>query len=570
MKAFLFWLFNGWWEVFNLPKKHLPHSIRQVILIRSTASYVLVCFIAIAPSVLLFPTSSNAAEICDKTVVGVATSFQYPTHYHVSGQDFQPKEPPNPGCGNLGKCPPGHLGEDWQIETAEQYNDKGMPVYAIANGCVTASGFNNSWGGYMVMKHYLPNDSYLISIYGHLKQTKLPSVGSAFSEEKVKEPITYTANSEEMKTTDFGPHLHFEIRGTKGQLENTTNADDNEIFVRGYKKLSENNFLEGGNGIIAYKQDFGGYFNPSELIEEHHEGSRNPKEILNHRGFIDYLATPEHFEDFLCVFTDIIEGKQEGAHQEAIKKLCLEGIIKGNGDGTFAPLNPVTRAEFSKLIALTKLVDEKGVKPGRLPIGLNPTDNRMWNKTQLELNVAIKPIANYFIDELKAIEDKGDAVPEVPFADVPADQWYYPYVNILARLRIVDGYPVKNSLGKVFQPGNPVTRAQMVKMVLKGLAGKDYALPEWDKSYWAQGYLKCALNLKHGSAPNDDYRLILPSNHSTATGNNCDIAYQGDVERELCYIGNDPATRAETAFAIHRLREFRAAGGDVANSCDGL
>lgn len=523
--------------------------------------------------------SSVNAVVCDKNQVlkkvGVANSFQYPSNDTFSGQDFQPEIPPNPGCGKVGGCSPGHLGEDWQIKNQTQYDEDGMYVYAIANGCVTGSDFlpkgSGNLAGYVIMKHYLPNGSYVLSVYFHLRKEDTENNKLQNTSFKKGEIIALTANSTEMKnSTTFDPHLHFEICGTSdqinwGKIDGWKGGDilEQKVYIYAYKKLSEHNFLEGAEKkIIAYKKDFGGYFNPAENISESHEGSRT-NNILNHRGFIDYWALPKHFEDFLCVFTDIIEGEQYGAHQEAIKKLCLKGIIKGYGDGTFGPSKSITRAEFSKLITLTKLVDERGIEPGRLP-SFEPTDKRMWDKTQLELNVAKKPIADYFVDEKNLSE-----VIE-PFLDVnnpnDLDQWYYPYVNILGRLGIIGGFSrFKGDAKREFRPSDPITRAQMVKMVIKGLGNVQVTENIAKGTYWAINYLDCAQQkLKIGETL---YSLILHPSWSEVTRQKCEESYPNDSNS--CLIGEENATRAETAYAIHRLREFQKVG-KVANSCKGL
>jgi len=564
---------------------------------------------------------SNVSAVCEKddtkdvdgndiigvlNDVGVANSFQYPSSYKYSGQDFQPETPPNPGCGRTGGCRPGHLGEDWQIAPIYEDNtgkSKEMPVDAIANGCVTQSGYapngSGNLAGYVIMKHYLPNGSYVLSVFFHLRKEDTEDNKLQNTRFIKGEKIASTADSDEMdENTTFGSHLHFEIRGTSAQI-NWGNIPgwiggdtlDKQVYYFAYNELSKYDFVEGGNGIIAYKEDFGGYFNPTELTKFSHEGSKTDG-VLNHRGFIDYHAKPEHFEDFLCVFTDIIEGEQDGAHQEAIKKLCLKGVIKGFGNGTFGPTELITRAQFSKLLILTKLMDEKGLnvkgKNGRLPDPkkvyfvngvfveevdenapsfdenekYSPTNERVWEDTLLEIR-ALKLDANenrvfrkdYFNEEFSSIIP---VIPEEPFEDIKVpSKWYYQYVNTLGRLGIVGGYGVPgSSTKKEFLPDNKISKAEVIKMVLKGMAGiSDIG----GNGYWAADYLNCALNLSF-----DDVKynlLILTKPSSEQTQIKCREAYEEKYpeQLDLCFIGQEPASRADAAFAIFRLRELKSA-----------
>lgn len=71
------------------------------------------------------------------------------------------------------------------------------------------------------------------------------------------------------------------------------------------------------------------------------------------------------------------------------------------------------------------------------------------------------------------------------FTDVPADQWYYSYIQQLYSRGIVDGFS-----DRTFRPNDTVTTGQALKMILLA-AG--YEEPEKVASHWARNFLNLAL-----------------------------------------------------------------------------
>ena len=98
----------------------------------------------------------------------------------------------------------------------------------------------------------------------------------------------------------------------------------------------------------------------------------------------------------------------------AIDALLAAGVISGRPNGTFAPNQPVSRAEFTKMLALTT-----GVSPGT---GVTP------------------------------------------FTDVPEGAWYAPYVSAEVAAKVVQG-----ETATTFGPNNPVTREQMAALLDRAL-----------------------------------------------------------------------------------------------------
>jgi len=105
-------------------------------------------------------------------------------------------------------------------------------------------------------------------------------------------------------------------------------------------------------------------------------------------------------------------------YEDAVNKLVYLGIIAGFPDGTYRPAEPVTRAQFAKIIVTALGVGEA---------------------------------AQYAAGATK-------------FADVPADHWATGYINVAADLGIIVGYP-----DGTFLPENQVSYAEAIKMIVAAL-----------------------------------------------------------------------------------------------------
>ncbi len=127
-----------------------------------------------------------------------------------------------------------------------------------------------------------------------------------------------------------------------------------------------------------------------------------------------------------------------------IQHMTAQGIVRGSSvPNTFAPERQITRAELAKMLDLAE----------------------GWALT----------------------------TPSTPdFSDVPASYWAYAYIETANAHGAISGYP-----GGTFHPNQPVTRAQMARMVVRA-AGYDTATPgtptfaDVPASYWAYGYIEAA------------------------------------------------------------------------------
>ncbi|MGM0792363.1 MAG: S-layer homology domain-containing protein [Bacillota bacterium] len=125
---------------------------------------------------------------------------------------------------------------------------------------------------------------------------------------------------------------------------------------------------------------------------------------------------------------------------QAVSSLSERGIIKGYGNGIFKPEESVTRAQAAKMLAL-------------------------------------------------ALNLRTDHVKDPGFKDVSKNNWAYRYIAALAERGIIKGY------GDQYKPNEPITRAQMAKIIALGYKFKESPLK--DKRFqdvnptdWYAGYLQ--------------------------------------------------------------------------------
>ncbi len=127
-----------------------------------------------------------------------------------------------------------------------------------------------------------------------------------------------------------------------------------------------------------------------------------------------------------------------------IEKLAERGIIDGTSETTFSPKSNVTRAEFSKIVCLA-LDYEMGE----------------WQNE---------------------------------FNDVSEEDWFLPYVNILAKKGIINGYAGN------FYPHNPITNEEAAKVLVALFESETeelkyqgtyatFMMDYYDISPWARDYV---------------------------------------------------------------------------------
>ncbi len=126
-----------------------------------------------------------------------------------------------------------------------------------------------------------------------------------------------------------------------------------------------------------------------------------------------------------------------------IHYLACRGVTAGYPDGSFRPATPISRAEFSKLLALAY----------GLPLTSPPTPR---------------------------------------FSDVPPNHWAYSYIEALAAANISVGYP-----DGTYRPNASISRSELVKLTVLASGAPPYTGPYTDypdvpPSHWAYQYIKTA------------------------------------------------------------------------------
>ena len=164
-------------------------------------------------------------------------------------------------------------------------------------------------------------------------------------------------------------------------------------------------------------------------------------------------------------------------HGKAILYLKSKGIIEGYSDGTFRPMNPINRAEGTKVILAslgskpsdavekTSFVDtaptdwftgwvEYGKNLGVL--AGNP-DGTFTPRRQVNLAEAIKIIllAN-------KVDLSNETVFEKPYADVEKDAWFAVYFQYAKNKNLLDA----DSEGKI-NAGNALTRGEVAEVMYR-------------------------------------------------------------------------------------------------------
>jgi len=152
------------------------------------------------------------------------------------------------------------------------------------------------------------------------------------------------------------------------------------------------------------------FFQPDKQISRY--------ELLKLAALSNCMSLVHNTENLPYNFSDILKagrtGEQADVRQkrEVIYSAVEKGIVEGYADGTFRPDAPVTRAEAVKIL-------------------MNTTDL-----------------------------PKVDTYKEQFFTDVPLFEWYAPYVHQAATYGLVSGYG-----DGTFRPSQPMTRAEMAKMI---------------------------------------------------------------------------------------------------------
>ncbi len=180
-------------------------------------------------------------------------------------------------------------------------------------------------------------------------------------------------------------------------------------------------------------------------------GGIGDRPIIEHYGYPDACLTPTPSPTAspnpsptptMCAMQYRDVGVEYWAYGY-IHYLACRGVTAGYPDGSFRPATPISRAEYSKLLALAY----------GLPLTSPPTPR---------------------------------------FRDVPPNHWAYGYIEALAAANISVGYPDGS-----YRPNARISRAELVKLTVLASGALAYSGPFTDypdvpPSHWAYQYIKTA------------------------------------------------------------------------------
>ena len=133
-----------------------------------------------------------------------------------------------------------HLGEDWNGEAGGN-TDCGLPVYAASKGTIIFAGeAGPGWGKVVIVRHKLPDNTLVETLYGHLR-----SLDKTGGEVERHERIASIGDADGA----YPCHLHFEVRlygcpswglTGPGYSDNRAGWTDPSDFVDARRNLSLN------------------------------------------------------------------------------------------------------------------------------------------------------------------------------------------------------------------------------------------------------------------------------------------------------------------------------------------
>ena len=225
---------------------------------------------------------------------------------------------------------------------------------------------------------------------------------------------------------------------------------------------------------------------------------------------------------FIMLFTTVAFANDmpdvaDSPYSEAINALVEAGVITGFPDGTFRPLNNLTRAEASIMLA-------RAINP--------PTALIAGTATQV--------------------------VPPSNFVDMVAGfMWAENYVSFAARHGIVRGFP-----DGTFRPANNLTNAELATMILRTIGYTDAQIgPNWPYDNLTKAREVGVLAGLPEDLPEVSTREVAAAmifnklSELRAVGDQMKEEAAQEVEQEITDTGNVPWNPANLVFATGRFNE---------------
>lgn len=250
----------------------------------------------------------------------------------------------------------------------------------------------------------------------------------------------------------------------------------------------------------------------------------------------------------LALFTDVDSNDKYG---KSIGFLKDNGVVVGYEDGSFAPNNSLTRAEFTKIVVLGTNQDVPVASEAPFPdvqLGEWYTNYvafcSYWDYVKGYADGTFKP--NQEINKAEAIKILGELVSwdldsldmknaSVSFKDIDLSQWYGPYLYYASEMNIID------DKGDIFDPTTPITRGQMAEYIYR-----DYMVRETGIAY-SEGtqYADCsdsqsALNMLGeeviANEPNKDVLTVYQKPESLDSGDYFQVFKDDDESGDIEHV----------------------------------
>lgn len=258
----------------------------------------------------------------------------------------------------------------------------------------------------------------------------------------------------------------------------------------------------------------------------------------------------------LASFDDVPESHQ---YSKVINFLKDNEVVNGYNDGTFKPDNPLTRAEFTKIIVLGT---DQNFTPATeapfpdVPLGEWYTDYiaycAHWNYIEGYPDGNFKP--NQEITKTEALKILGELVgwnidsidtnnTQNPYSDVDLNTWYGPYVAYAISKNLLDDNG--SSLGA----GVPITRGQMSEYIYRDYAVRELGIAKYDTSYDSEilGYNSGGSGTPKGSIGNS-VNAAEPTGSYFRAGGALVSDYEAAIQIVQELVGNHPNKDTLIAF----------------------
>lgn len=181
-------------------------------------------------------------------------------------------------------------------------------------------------------------------------------------------------------------------------------------------------------------------------------------------------------------------------YADSIWFLKDNSVVQGYSDGTYRPENPLTRAEFMKIIILGTGLEV----PNATSSPFSDVAMDEWYTNYIAFGNSKGYIEGYSdgtfrpnqaINKVEALKILGELVmwnfssnpqPPNPYTDTNLNEWYGKYLSYAINHNIID------DTGSKYEPSTPITRGQMAEYIFRDYTVRELDLERYETSYGNQ------------------------------------------------------------------------------------